>query len=534
QSVGFLADIFERFRRHGLSVDLIGSAETNVTVSLDPSENLVSTDVLARLSEDLAQICRVKVIAPCAAITLVGRGMRSLLHKLSDVWATFGEERVHLISQSSNDLNLTFVIDEADADGLLPELHAQLIESGAMPVADAGVFGPSWKEIQFGRPARVVKWWEDARERGRLLALAERGTPRYAYHLPTVRARARQLKDIAAIDRRFFAIKANSHPAILRLLEAEGFGLECVSLGEIEHVFASLPGLDPARVLFTPSFAPRAEYEAAFARGVNVTVDSIEALRHWPDTFRGRDLWLRIDLGRGGGHHAKVVTGGTASKFGLPVASGDAFAQAARALGARITGIHAHLGSGIDHPKHWREVYAELAAVADGIGTVDTIDIGGGLTIPYEPDDQPFDLTLWAEGLAEIKAAWPRYRLAIEPGRFMVAECGVLLLHVTQVVEKQGIRRVGLDAGMNALMRPTLYEAYHGIHNLSRLNEPADTGFDVVGPICESGDVLGIDRPLPAATAEGDVVLVSDAGAYGFVMANTYNQRALPQEDILE
>ena len=349
-----------------------------------------------------------------------------------------------------------------------------------------------------------------------------------------MRARARQLKDIAAIDRRFFAIKANSHPAILRLLEAEGFGLECVSLGEIEHVFASLPGLDPARVLFTPSFAPRAEYEAAFARGVNVTVDSIEALRHWPDTFRGRDLWLRIDLGRGGGHHAKVVTGGTASKFGLPVASADAFAQAARALGARITGIHAHLGSGIDHPKHWREVYAELAAVADGIGTVDTIDIGGGLTIPYEPDDQPFDLTLWAEGLAEIKAAWPRYRLAIEPGRFMVAECGVLLLHDTQVVEKQGIRRVGLDAGMNALMRPTLYEAYHGIHNLARLDEPADTGFDVVGPICESGDVLGIDRPLPAATAEGDVVLVSDAGAYGFVMANTYNRRALPQEDILE
>ena len=165
---------------------------------------------------------------------------------------------------------------------------------------------------------------------------------------------------------------------------------------------------------------------------------------------------------------------------------------------------------------------------------MDTIDIGGGLTIPYKPDDQPFDLALWAEGLAEIKAAWPRYRLAIEPGRFMVAESGALLLHVTQVVEKQGVRRVGLDAGMNALMRPTLYEAWHGIHNLSRLDAPADADFDVVGPICESGDVLGIDRPLPAATAEGDVVLVSDAGAYGFVMANTYNQRALPEEDVLE
>src|SRR5690606_39398912 len=123
QQVGCLADIFEHFRRHGLSVDLIGSSETNVTVSLDPSENLVNTDVIARLSEDLARSCRLKVIAPCSAITLVGRGMRSLLHHLSDVWATFDRERVHLISQSSNALNLTLVIDEADADGLLQELR---------------------------------------------------------------------------------------------------------------------------------------------------------------------------------------------------------------------------------------------------------------------------------------------------------------------------------------------------------------------------------------------------------------------------
>jgi bifunctional diaminopimelate decarboxylase / aspartate kinase len=534
QSVGFLADIFDRFRRHGLSVDLIGSAETNVTVSLDPSENLVNTDVLARLSEDLAQICRVKVIAPCAAITLVGRGMRSLLHKLSDVWATFGRERVHLISQSSNDLNLTFVIDEADADGLLPQLHAELIASGAMPVDDGAVFGPSWREIQHGKPARVVKWWEAGAERERLLALAARGTPRYVYHLPTVRERARALQAVDAIDRRFFAIKANPHPRILRTLEAEGFGLECVSLGEIEHVFAVLPGLAPSRVLFTPSFAPRREYDMAFERGVTVTLDNVEALENWPETFRGRDLWLRIDLGRGDGHHAKVVTGGAASKFGLPIASVDAFVAAGRAAGVRITGIHAHLGSGIGHPRHWREVYAELAAIADGIGTVDTIDIGGGLTIPYKPDDQPFDLAAWAEGLAEIKAAWPRYRLAIEPGRYMVAECGVLLTHVTQVVGKQGVRRVGLDAGMNALMRPAMYDAFHAVRNLTRFDADGDAAFDVVGPICESSDVLGTGRLLPAATAEGDVVLVSDAGAYGFVMANTYNLRALPQEDVLE
>lgn len=529
QQVGFLADVFERFKRHGLSVDLIGSSETNVTVSLDPSENLVTSNVLEALSADLAGVCRVKVIAPCAAITLVGRGMRSLLHRLSDVWATFGEERVHLISQSSNDLNLTFVIDEADADGLLPQLHAELIRGGAMPVRDASVFGPSWREIVHGRAPRMVPWWVARRDA--LLEVAQCGTPRYVYDLATVRERARSLAGIGAIDRCFYAMKANPHPAILRALAEEGFGLECVSLAEIERVFEALPDLSPSRVLFTPSFAPRREYEAAFARGVTVTIDNIEMLQRWPGLLRGRTVWLRLDLGRGEGHHEKVRTGGAAAKFGLPLARFDAFLDEARRLGLRISGLHAHLGSGIDAPGHWREVYANLAGLADSVGTVETIDIGGGLPVPYAPDAQAFDLVAWRDGLAEIKAAYPRYGLAIEPGRYLVAESGVLLLTATQVVEKDGVWRVGADAGMNALMRPAMYEAYHGIHNLSRLGE-SDTGaFEVVGPVCESSDVIGRDRRLPAATAEGDVLLVADAGAYGMAMANTYNLRALPVEE---
>jgi bifunctional diaminopimelate decarboxylase / aspartate kinase len=532
QQVGFLADIFERFRRHGLSVDMIGSSETNVTVSLDPSENLVSGNVLEALAADLAEVCRVKVIAPCAAITLVGRGMRSLLHRLSDIWATFGRERVHLISQSSNDLNLTFVIDEADADGLVPQLHAELVRSGAMPVHDAAVFGPSWREIVHGPVAREAPWWRHARTE--LLRRAGAGTPRYVYHLPTVRARARALAAVPAIDRRYYALKANPHPAILRALAEEGFGFECVSQGELAHLFTSLPGLEPARALFTPSFAPRAEYEAAFARGATVTLDNLEALRRWPDTFRGRALWLRLDLGRGDGHHEKVRTGGAEAKFGLPVARLDAFVAAAHALGARIAGLHAHLGSGIDAPDHWRAVYGELAGLADGIGTVETIDIGGGLPVPYAPDAAPFDIEAWAAGLAEVKAAYPRFALAVEPGRYLVAESGVLLLRATQVVEKDGVRRVGADAGMNAILRPALYEAWHDIVNLTRADAPADAAFDVVGPICESGDVLGRQRLLPAATAEGDVLLLADAGAYGHVMANTYNLRPLPAEDVLE
>jgi len=532
QQVGFLADVFERFKRHGLSVDLIGSSETNVTVSLDPSDNLVSGNVLEALSADLAEICRVKVIVPCAAITLVGRGMRSLLHRLSDIWATFGRERVHLVSQSSNDLNLTFVIDEADADGLLPELHAELVRSGAMPMGEAGVFGPRWREIAHGRRERPAPWWLGRREA--LLRLAAGGTPRYAYDLAVVRERARALRRAAAVDRRFYALKANPHPAILRALAAEGFGFECVSRGELERAFEAVPGVAAHDVLFTPSFAPRADYEAAFARGATVTVDNVELLRRWPELFRGRALWLRLDLGRGEGHHRKVRTGGSEAKFGLPVARLDEFVGAARALGATVTGLHAHLGSGIESESHWREAYAELAGLAEDVGTVATIDIGGGLPVPYLPDAEPFDLDAWAADLATIKAAYPQFALAIEPGRFLVAEAGVLLVSATQVVAKDGVLRVGCDAGMNALLRPALYDAYHHVANLSRAGDADEATFDVVGPVCESGDVLGRDRRLPAATAPGDVLLLADAGAYGMAMANTYNLRALPAEDVID
>jgi len=532
QQVGFLADVFERFKRHGLSIDLIGSSETNVTVSLDPSENLVTTNVLEALSADLAEICRVKVIAPCAAITLVGRGMRSLLHRLSDIWATFGRQHVHLISQSSNDLNLTFVIDETDAEGLLPHLHAELIRSRAMPVRDATVFGPSWREIAFGAPQRAPAWWRGGRDA--LLSLAAKGTPRYVYDLATVRDRARSLSATSAVDRCFYAIKANPNPEILRTLVGEGFGLECVSQGEFEHVFATLPHITPSRVLFTPSFAPRREYEAAFERGIIVTLDNIEALQRWPEVFRNRTIWLRIDLGHGEGHHEKVKTGGVAAKFGLPMTRFDAFVEEARKLGVRISGLHAHLGSGIEDPQHWRGVYAHLAGLADGIGTIETIDIGGGLPIPYTPEAPQFDLPLWRAGLEEIKAAYPRYGLVIEPGRYLVAESGALLLTATQVVEKDGVRRVGCDGGMNALMRPAMYEAYHGIFNLGRDEANGTAVFEVVGPICESSDVIGRARTLPADTAEGDVLLVADAGAYGMAMANTYNLRALPAEEAIE
>ncbi|MGH8028533.1 MAG: bifunctional aspartate kinase/diaminopimelate decarboxylase [Arenimonas sp.] len=531
QQVGFLADVFERFKRAGLSIDLIGSSETNVTVSLDPSDNLVSSNVLDALCTDLAEVCRVKVIAPCSAVTLVGRGMRSLLHRLTDVWGEFGRERVHLVSQSSNDLNLTFVVDESLADDLLPRLHALLIQSGAMPVDQAAVFGPSWRHIAAPPPMRTAPWWQARRDD--LLAAAAQGTPRYVYDLATVRARARALAGVTAVDRRLYALKANAHPEILRALHAEGFGFECVSLAEVERVFATLAGIDPGQVLFTPSFAPRAEIEAAFARGVTVTFDSVEALRAWADLLHGREIFLRLDPGFGAGHHAKVRTGGKEAKFGLSPESLDTAVSAARAAGARITGLHAHIGSGIFEASQWAQVYALLARLADRIGTVRHLDIGGGLGVAYDGDDAGFDLPAYAAALAQLKADHPQYSLWIEPGRFLVAEAGVLLARVTQVVTKDGVRRVGLDAGMNALLRPALYDAFHGIANLSRIDDAPGQPAEVVGPVCESSDVLGHGRRLPDATAEGDIVVVEHAGAYGFAMANTYNLRALPAEEII-
>jgi diaminopimelate decarboxylase/aspartate kinase len=533
QQVGFLADVFERFKRRGLSIDLIGSSEANVTVSLDPSDNLVTTNVLDALCADLAEVCRVKVIAPCSAVTLVGRGMRSLLHKLTDVWGEFGRERVHLISQSSNDLNLTFVLDEALADDLMPKLHELLIHSGAMPVDEGEVFGPSWRQLSADAGTTVAPpWWRAAR--GRLLDLAAQGTPRYAYHLPTVRERARALRDVGAVDRRFYALKANSHPAILRALEAEGFGFECVSQAELDHLFETLPALDPTRVLFTPSFAPRREYEAAFARDAWVTVDNAAVLREWPELFRGRQLVLRVDPGYGLGHHEKVRTGGKQAKFGLPAEDVPAVGELVRSLGARIVVLHSHVGSGILDVRHWPQVYAQLVTLAERIGTVAAIDVGGGLGVPYEPQGEAFDVVAFGKAMAEIKALWPQYALWLEPGRYLVAEAGVLLAQVTQVADKLGLRRIGADAGMNALLRPALYNAWHEIVNLSRLDDAPGAPAEVVGPICETGDVLGRRRPLPAATAAGDILLIANAGAYGFAMANRYNLRALPQEDVID
>ena len=528
QQVGFLADVFEIFKRHGLSIDLVGTAETNVTVSLDPSENLVNTDVLSALCTDLAAICRVKVIAPCAAITLVGRGMRSMLHKFSTILAEFGSLRVHLISQSSNNLNLTFVVDESAASDLVPQLHDLLIKAEAMRVEDAAVFGPSWVDLYKKKQVQNAPWWRARRDE--LLKLAQQATPHYVYDLATVGAQAQALRGtISAVDRWFYAIKANSHPAILREVIAQGFGLECVSPGELARAREVDANAD---LLYTPNFAAREDYAAGIAAHARMTLDNLHPLEHWGELFAGQEIELRLDLDFTRGHHDKVKTGGAASKFGLSLNELDEFRRLAAQHDVRIVGLHAHLGSGILDAKHWKEVHVQLASIAEKIGTVRALNIGGGYGVPARADEAPLDLAAVAANLAEVKAAYPQFELWSEPGRYLVADAGVLLARVTQLKRKGEFRYVGVDAGMHTLIRPALYEAYHEIVNLSRIDQLATELVQVVGPICESGDVLGNHRRL-AAPQEGDVILIAQAGAYGAVMSSDYNLRGRAVETVL-
>lgn len=329
-----------------------------------------------------------------------------------------------------------------------------------------------------------------------------------------------------------YAMKANFNAELLQELEKEGVDFECVSPGEVKWLEEVLPGFDSARILFTPNFAPREEYQWAIDRGLQITLDNLHPLQAWPELFKGQKLFVRLDPGQGRGHHEHVKTAGVHSKFGVPRFEVDELIQLVDAAGAEVIGIHAHSGSGISDPDTWRTVASELIKVAERFPGVETIDLGGGLGIPEKPGDKPFDLARMDQTLGEIKAAYPKYKLWIEPGRYLVARSGVLLTRVTQVKGKGDMRYIGVGTGMNSLIRPALYGAYHEIVNLTRSDEAPSQTVTVVGPICETGDRLGTDRLLPPSV-EGDVILIANAGAYGYVMSSNYNRREVAREIVI-
>ena len=374
----------------------------------------------------------------------------------------------------------------------------------------------------------ALPWWR--RDAAELLELMAGRDSAFVYRLDVARKAARRLHGLRSISRVFYAIKANDHPALLGALAEAGCGFECVSWNEVRHVLENVPGVQEQDLLFTPNFAPRAEYEAALKSGVQLTVDNAWVVHNWPGLFAGKSLFLRLDLEAGHGHHKKVVTAGADSKFGISLRDIDAVMEALNAQGAAVTGLHTHTGSGVTDVDVWREQLERFVSVLPKFPDARVLDLGGGLGVPDRPEKAALDLERF-DDLLERTLGDIDVGLWLEPGRYLASECGVLLARVTQLKSKGDYNYLGIATGMNSLIRPALYGAYHHIVNLDRLEEEASMTYQVVGPICESGDIVGADRRLPACK-EGDVMLVTNAGAYGRVMSSSYNRRQ-PAEEII-
>ncbi|WP_191621272.1 bifunctional aspartate kinase/diaminopimelate decarboxylase [Marinihelvus fidelis] len=527
RQVGFLAAAFGVFRDHGLSIDLISTSESSVTVSLDPGRHGAgSREVLAQLTESLSKLCTVQVVTGCVSVSLVGNQIRTILGRLSEALDVLHDRKVYMVTQSANDLNLTLVVEAESADRLVQHLHQTLV---AQEADTAPGFGDSWRELTGPVDTIDAPWWQRRAEE--LLALSRERGPLYVYDVATVEAAAGRLTALNHVDRVLYAMKANNHPEILRALHAAGVGFDCVSVAEIEHIHAVIPGIDPAEVLFTPNFSGQSEYEKGFELGARVTVDNAWPLRQWTETFAGRDVFLRVDLAFGHGHHSKVVTSGARSKFGIEMAQLESLAALAREHDIRVVGLHAHTGSGVHTADVWSEQLKRLLALRELFPAVKVIDLGGGLGVPERPGQPVFDLAAMDAAIGTVEGRGD-VQVWIEPGRYLVAESGVLVAPVTQVKEKGSHRYLGLATGMNSLIRPALYDAHHEIINLDRLGDPASCRYTVVGPICESGDILGEARHLPEST-EGDIMLIANAGAYGRTMSSRYNLREPAAEVVI-
>lgn len=525
--VGFLAEVFTTFKAHGFSVDLLSSSEFNVTLSLDKHAKSQDRNALDALIADLNRFGRAKLIEPCSAVSLIGHHIRTVLPSLGPALEVFEAKQIYLMSLASNDLNLTFVVNESHAEKLCQKLHHLLIENSSQSF----YYSKSWHEEFGNAPARLPFWWEE--NQAKLLDLAHNHSPCYVYHRKTIEQRADDLKTLSAIDRLFYAVKANAHPEILKTLEKKGIGFECVSINELQRIQTLFPDIDPKRILFTPNFAAQSEYEAALSFQCHVTIDSLYPLQNWPHLFTNKTLFLRIDPGSGAGHHKFVSTGGNESKFGIPHTDIPEILTLIKKHHIDICGLHAHSGSGILTPELWQTTAQMLTDLMKDFPHVRIINLGGGLGIAEKPGQQPLDLAALNASLLAVKSRFKHLSFWLEPGRYFVADSGIILAKVTQCKEKGKVQFVGIETGMNSLIRPSLYGAYHEIVNLTAFHEEKTHFAHIVGPICESGDTLGYDRLLPK-TKENDVMLIANTGAYGHCMSSHYNLRPPAQEIIAD
>ncbi|MDQ2053489.1 diaminopimelate decarboxylase [Halobellus sp. H-GB7] len=384
-----------------------------------------------------------------------------------------------------------------------------------------------------GGPAvrRLDEWDEET-----LVALAEEyETPLYVVDLRRVEANCTRLLDaFPGADVRY-AAKAHTGQSVLRTVREAGLDVECASAGEVERAFEA--GFTGDRIQYTAVNPPARDLDLVVERwrehpGLTITVGAADTVDRLRDRgFDGR-LCIRANPGVGAGHHEKVQTGANA-KFGIPIERVPDLAEP-WAAEFDLVGVHAHAGSGIsgedlsEHRELVRRMGDLTRDVESRVGSLEFVDVGGGFGVPYRDDEPPLDLDAVAdatrEALGEVDAT-----LAVEPGRYVVADAGVLLTRVNTVKEARDATVAGVDAGMTTLLRPAMYDAYHEIRNLSASADAESMPVTVAGPICESADVLCEHRPL-SRPRRGHLLAVGNAGAYGYEMSSTYNSRPRPAE----
>lgn len=382
-----------------------------------------------------------------------------------------------------------------------------------------------------------------------LWALADQfGTPLWVYDAATIRQRIAQVSNFETIR---FAQKACSNIHILKLMREEGVKVDAVSRGEILRALAAgyVAGGEPSEIVFTADLFDAATLDCVVEHGVPVNAGSIDMLHQLGARSPGHAVWLRINPGFGHGHSNKTNTGGEHSKHGIWHTDLSAALDAIKQHGLKLVGLHMHIGSGVDY-SHLQEVcgaMVNLVRTAHAAGhDLHAISAGGGLSIPYRSGDPVVDTQhyhgLWDAARQQAEAiVGHKLGLEIEPGRFLVAESGVLLGQVRATKNAGNNHFVLVDTGFNELMRPSMYGSYHAMSVLRRDGTTAAEKPSVVaGPLCESGDVFTqgdggvvLPRDLPAAQV-GDLLVIHDTGAYGASMSSNYNTRPLIAEVLVD
>lgn len=380
------------------------------------------------------------------------------------------------------------------------------------------------------------------------IELAEKfGTPIYVINEQLIRKRYKELKkfldSIYKRNKIYFAVKSNSNLSVLKMLISEGSYFDCSSTGEIFVCLKS--SIPPDRIIYTGNMFTNYDFKYAIDNGILINIDSYSQLTRLASIYEkmGKEkdiISFRFNPEFGAGHHPHTITAGREIKFGiLENQIIKAYSKAVE-LGFKRFGIHQHIGSGIidaeDFEKPTEKFLSTIEKIVESLGIkFEFVDFGGGLGIPYHPKEDPIDLNKFKDivllKFIEVieKGDLGTPFLFFEPGRYISAESSIILTQINTIKDNGFKKFAGIDAGFNTLIRPTMYGSYHHIITCNENIKSKTLEYDIVGPICESGDVLGKERTLKELN-EGDYLAILDAGAYGFTMSSPYNSRPRPSE----